>query len=92
MAQYERKNLNYVEGLDDDDPTVKSYDRICRIISYLAAIAAVFLIRLTGVLNNLPFAVGTIILVITLFVSALLVDFLLQKFVFGPMLLRKSKK
>ena len=92
MAQYERKNLNYVEGLDDDDPIVKNYDRICRILSYVAALAAVLLLRMSGIMKNLSPAVGTIILVIVLFVAALVVDFLLQKFVFGPLALRKTKK
>ena len=92
MAQYERKNLNYIEGLDDDDPLVKNYDRICRILSYIIALAAVLLIRMSGVLSGLSAAVGTIIMVVLLFVSALLADFLLQKLIFGPMALRKTKK
>ncbi|MBR3054122.1 MAG: hypothetical protein IKG59_08365 [Firmicutes bacterium] len=92
MAQYERKNLNYVEGLDDDDPIVKNYDRICRILSYAAALAAVLLIRISGLLNSLPPVAGTIILIVILFVAALVADFLLQKFVFGPLALRKTKK
>ena len=92
MAQYERKNLNYIEGLDDDDPLVKNYDRICRILSYIIALAAVLLLRMSGVLSGLSAAVGHIIMVVLLFVSALLADFLLQKLIFGPMALRKTKK
>ena len=61
MAQYERKNLNYIEGLDDDDPLVKNYDRICRILSYAAALAAVLLIRISGLLNSLPALTGSVL-------------------------------